>query len=176
MSDHHSLTYLLKQRNLSRRQARWTEILADFDLHFEYIKGEDNTVADALSRKGIDEEDPPIEAAAVASVAALTELGTGLSDSLKFKVREGYKTDPFCLAIREALPLRKDCLDVDRLLFIEGRLVIPATGELRHNLMNEAHNRLGHLGYLKTITDWPRMAKQVAEFVESCPMCQRTKC
>ena len=51
MSNHHSLTYLLKQRNLSRRQARWTEILADFDLNFEYVKGGENSVADALSRK-----------------------------------------------------------------------------------------------------------------------------
>jgi putative heme degradation protein len=48
MTDHHSLTYLLKQRNLSRRQARWCKLLADFDLHFEYIWGQDNTVADAL--------------------------------------------------------------------------------------------------------------------------------
>jgi hypothetical protein len=52
MSDHHSLKYLLNQRNLSRRQARWTETLADF----EHICGEDNTVADALSRKHISEE------------------------------------------------------------------------------------------------------------------------
>jgi hypothetical protein len=35
MSDHHLLTYLLKQQNLSRRQARWTELLADFDLQFQ---------------------------------------------------------------------------------------------------------------------------------------------
>ncbi|PLW04786.1 hypothetical protein PCANC_28767, partial [Puccinia coronata f. sp. avenae] len=39
------------QQNLSRRQARWTEIIADFDLYFEYIKGEDNSLADALLRK-----------------------------------------------------------------------------------------------------------------------------
>lgn len=51
MTDHHSLTYLLGQRTLSRRQARWLEHLADFDLDFQYIRGEDNTVADALSRK-----------------------------------------------------------------------------------------------------------------------------
>jgi hypothetical protein len=49
MSDHHLLVYLLKQRNLSRRQARWTELLADFDLQFDNICGADNLVADALS-------------------------------------------------------------------------------------------------------------------------------
>jgi hypothetical protein len=49
LTGHHSLVHLLKQRNLSQRQARWTEIIVDFDLHFEYIKGEDNSVADALS-------------------------------------------------------------------------------------------------------------------------------
>ncbi|PLW09367.1 hypothetical protein PCANC_27327 [Puccinia coronata f. sp. avenae] len=36
------------QRNLSRRQARWTEILADFNLNFKYIRGEDNSIANAL--------------------------------------------------------------------------------------------------------------------------------
>jgi hypothetical protein len=35
MSDHHLLTYLLKQQNLSRLQARWTKLLADFGLQFQ---------------------------------------------------------------------------------------------------------------------------------------------
>jgi hypothetical protein len=56
ISDHHYFTHLLRQRNLPRRQARWTEILADFDLHFEYIKGKDNCIADALLRKHIAED------------------------------------------------------------------------------------------------------------------------
>jgi hypothetical protein len=35
---------------MSRRQARWMEELAIYDCKFIYVKGEDNTVADSLSR------------------------------------------------------------------------------------------------------------------------------
>jgi putative heme degradation protein len=56
MTDHHLLIHLLKQQNLSRRQARWTEYSAEFDLQFDYIKGKENLVADALSRKQIAED------------------------------------------------------------------------------------------------------------------------
>ncbi|KAH9452356.1 hypothetical protein Pst134EB_033517 [Puccinia striiformis f. sp. tritici] len=181
MTDHHSLTYLLKQRNLSRRQARWTEILADFDLRFEYIKGEDNSVADALSRKDIPEDAPSINAADIGCVASLTELGAELSDSLKMSILAGYADDKFCVAFRKVLPLRDECAEVDGLLFMDSRLLIPASNNIRHKLMEEAHLRLGHLGYLKTITElrrdffWPHMAKDVASFVQCCATCQRTK-
>lgn len=69
----------------------------------------------------------------------------------------------------------------DGLLFIENRLYIPAGGTLRTTLVDQAHIRLGHLGYLKTITElrreffWPRMAKEVEAFVRSCERCQKTK-
>lgn len=34
MTEHHLLKYLMKQKNLSLWQARWLEILADFNVHF----------------------------------------------------------------------------------------------------------------------------------------------
>jgi hypothetical protein len=49
-SDHRSLTHFLSQPNLSQRQARWMELLQEYDLKIEYVKGSSNVVADALSR------------------------------------------------------------------------------------------------------------------------------
>lgn len=49
-TDHRTLENFHKQKDLSRRQARWMEFLSQFDLRIVYIKGEENTVADALSR------------------------------------------------------------------------------------------------------------------------------
>jgi hypothetical protein len=181
MTDHHSLTYLLKQRNLSRRQARWSEILADFDLHFQYIRGEDNTVADALSRKESREGNDTILPTEVACVAALTELGTELSDILKQKIIKGYTEDQFCILLKKVLPLREDCFEKEDLLFIDGRLLIPKDLDLRKNLVKDAHARLGHLGYLKTSMElrrdffWPGLAKDVRRYVQGCETCQRTK-
>jgi hypothetical protein len=65
-TDHKSLIHFQTQPMLSGRQTRWLETLADFDYVIEYVKGEDNGVADALSRRsdlnesGAPDERPPV--------------------------------------------------------------------------------------------------------------------
>ena len=49
-TDHKTLENFDTQRDLSRRQARWMEFLSQYDGKIVYVKGEENTVADALSR------------------------------------------------------------------------------------------------------------------------------
>lgn len=51
MSDHSGLRYLIEQPNLNVRQARWLATLDEFDCDIRYIKGRENNVADALSRR-----------------------------------------------------------------------------------------------------------------------------
>jgi hypothetical protein len=50
-TDHKSLIHFQTQPMLSGRQTRWLETLADYDYVIEYVKGEENGVADALSRR-----------------------------------------------------------------------------------------------------------------------------
>ena len=50
LTDHKGLIYLLNQRNLSGRQARWLEKMSTYDFEVVYIPGSENVVADALSR------------------------------------------------------------------------------------------------------------------------------
>jgi len=49
-TNHKTLENFHVQRDLSRRQARWMEFMSQYDAKIVYVKGEDNTVADALSR------------------------------------------------------------------------------------------------------------------------------
>jgi len=64
-TDHKSLIHFQTQPMLSGRQTRWLATLADYDYVIEYVKGEDNGVADALSRRvdlndgGVATERPP---------------------------------------------------------------------------------------------------------------------
>ena len=51
LSDHKSLLYYMTMPNLSDRLARWVERMQEFDCGIEYIKGDANIVADALSRR-----------------------------------------------------------------------------------------------------------------------------
>ena len=50
LTDHKGLIYLLNQKNLSGRQARWLEKISTFTFEVAYIAGSENVVADALSR------------------------------------------------------------------------------------------------------------------------------
>ena len=50
-TDHEPLTWLATQPSPNRRQARWLEFLSRFDYEVVYVKGDQNIVADALSRR-----------------------------------------------------------------------------------------------------------------------------
>jgi hypothetical protein len=52
-SDHKSLRYLFKQKELNMRQRRWMGFLKDYDFELKYHLGKANVVADALSRKSL---------------------------------------------------------------------------------------------------------------------------
>lgn len=51
LTDHHSLTNYFSQPTLNVRQARWADFLSGFDFDIKHLKGKENHVADALSRK-----------------------------------------------------------------------------------------------------------------------------
>ena len=48
---HCGLKYLFDQPTLNARQARWLKFLCEFDFEIKHIKGKENKVVDALSRK-----------------------------------------------------------------------------------------------------------------------------
>jgi hypothetical protein len=50
ITDHKGLIYLLKQKDLSGRRARWMEKISEFNFDVEYAPGIENVLADALSR------------------------------------------------------------------------------------------------------------------------------
>ena len=50
-TDHNGLKYLFDQPTLNARQSRWLEFLCGYDFDIKHIKGNQNKVADALSRR-----------------------------------------------------------------------------------------------------------------------------
>lgn len=49
-TDHQALVFLKKDTGLNARMIRWAIVLGEFDLEIRFVKGEDNVVADFLSR------------------------------------------------------------------------------------------------------------------------------
>ena len=54
-TDHHTLEHFMGQKHLSARQHRWLDVLNEFAFKINYIPGETNVLADALSRIYADE-------------------------------------------------------------------------------------------------------------------------
>lgn len=51
MSNHSGLKYVFNQPNLNSKKNRWLAMINEFDFKIKYIKGKENMVADALSRR-----------------------------------------------------------------------------------------------------------------------------
>jgi hypothetical protein len=49
--DHNGLKYLFGQPSLNARKCRWLEFLSEYDFDIKHIRGKENKVVDALSRR-----------------------------------------------------------------------------------------------------------------------------
>ena len=58
-TDHKALEFLQTQKNLSKRQMRWLQFLQSYEFTLKYIKGKENVIADALSRKSLSNLENP---------------------------------------------------------------------------------------------------------------------
>jgi hypothetical protein len=50
-TDHNGLKYLFDKPTLNARQSRWLEFLCEYDFEIKHIKGKENKLVDALSRR-----------------------------------------------------------------------------------------------------------------------------
>ena len=50
-TNHNSLRYFLTQKDLNERKQKWVSKIQEFDFDIEYVKGKNNMVSHALSRR-----------------------------------------------------------------------------------------------------------------------------
>ena len=156
-TDHKSLQYIFKQKELNLRQRRWLELLKDYDVDILYHPGKANV--DALSRKSMGSltDVQPEMRDMIREIQRLSSLGVHLANSEDSGVsilevaesltideikRHQYK-DPILAQYRDtALQKKKTPIKVTPygVLRYEGRLCVPDTAGLRRQVMGEAHS------------------------------------
>ena len=183
-TDHRTLENFDTQRDLSRRQLRWQEFMSQYEMKIIYIRGEDNTVADALSRlppNTFDDEQADTRAPHEhwrTPISAV--LSISMDPSILSSIKSGYDLDPFCQRLTKT-PIPGTQL-INGLWYVGDRLVVPRSGDVRENLFRLAHDTLGHFGAdksyaaLKDAYYWPNMRTDLEKsYIPSCHECQRNK-
>jgi hypothetical protein len=170
-TDHKSLKYLFTQKELNMRQRRWLELIKDYDCEINYHPGKANVVADALNRKSMAE----LAALGISQPQLIKELtGMGLEvvgkgmlvhlanlmvqSELLARIKAAQLEDPECAKIKQLLAegkAKKFCLKEDGLLTHFRQVCVLGIGELRKEIMNEAHHSpyTVHLGGTKMYRD-----------------------
>ncbi|GBG59672.1 hypothetical protein CBR_g49937 [Chara braunii] len=175
-TDHQTPKWIKTQPVLFDALKRWIEVIDQYDFKLDYVKGEYNKVADALSRR--------------ADYLGALIYEFGLSDNVTRSLGEAYKEDPITMNIINKLRAKDEATTdefvmVDGLLFLEKaglkRLVVPSREDLRSLFLGECHAAMGHFDYKKTSANlvqrfwWPNMLDDVKKYVETFQVCQRDK-
>ena len=199
-SDHKNLITFMSTKVLNRRQARWAELLADYDFVLIHTPGKRNP-ADGPSRRP-DYAENPLPIGSLIPPQALRLLPTSPSSSpstsinalfsnlvgvhanvvsnYRSQILNSYDTD---VVARQHLPnsTSPNWSHKDGLLLYKGLIYVPET--LRMDMLREHHDAplAGHCGIARTLelftrNYWfPGINAFVKDYVNSCFLCQQAK-
>jgi hypothetical protein len=172
---HNGLKYLFDQPNINSRQSRWLEFLREYDFDIKHIKGKENKVVDALSRR--------------VHELHSTTISMYKTD-IKRKNMEAKNADlqyrEFVEMIQQGkMPQKVDNynLGINGILLFKNKIFVPNVQDLKHMILHEMHNvpYAGHPRYQKIVDVikshyfWPVMKREIVEYIARCTECQKFK-
>ncbi|GBG63467.1 hypothetical protein CBR_g38085 [Chara braunii] len=172
-SDHETLRWLKTQAKMTPKLTRLAAEIDQYDFELKPVKGKNNVVADALSRR----------ADYFGAIVHYLDIGKDLQQ----KVKEAYAQDPIysdlLKKVKEAPETEPNYRTTEGLLFektnVFDRLCIPNSEEVRSLILGECHDTEGHFGWQKTLANlmraytWPGMKNDYVEsgVLDPCGVC-----
>lgn len=186
-TDQRALQWLLEQKTLSRRQYRWLDLIQEFDLTIQWLPGEHNTVADALSRRSHTRD------AETQTPTTLNNISVKRQE-LNTKIQSAMKQDQWFQHVIQALSgddtetpskiksklhwfsMNNNLLMYDTTRTCVPRSIVADIIQEHHDTPFSAH-RSWPLTYDLIARNyyWPGMSEDIRKYVASCDTCQRFK-
>ena len=193
-TDHKPLVHIfnpsksIPQMSNARIQ-RWALFLSAFKFEIEHIKGENNTVADALSRLPLPEEDPDFhvpgeyvnlieiinnnESFDFDVVKECTDKDTLLCQVREF-VKHGFpKVDDKGDSILPFYKIRQDLSLHENALLYRSRVVVPEVLQKRvMDILHEGHNGIVAMkAEARSMVYWSNMDQDINQVTANCSFC-----
>ncbi len=198
--NHQALISLMKDKELSRRQIRWVQKLADFNFKIIYCFDKQNIKINALTCWTDvmlrDSEDERVRYQWITILTSnwmkIADLEKNISESIYKQILETNEIDENCTLLREAIARDetqyediklKNCRVQNEILYKDSQLWVSFNELLQMNLIREIHDQssVDHSDILRTVKVikrnyyWSFMRKTVDWYIRNCYICQRSK-
>ncbi|KAK3027090.1 hypothetical protein RJ639_040922 [Escallonia herrerae] len=145
-TDNTAVSHFLSQSKLTSKQARWQELLAEFNFMLEYRTGSTNSVADALSRKA------ELDQVALMAMNAIVRADSRVAINIGKKIKKALTRDPVAQQLLKLIESGKtrQFWQEDGLLMTKGRRLCfnsrksSSTGKSAFEIVNGQQPLLPH--------------------------------
>ena len=180
MTDQNSLHRINRLRNTTGRLARWALEFQQYKYTMRYRKGSQNIVPDLLSRLYQDEHS---EATEIAAAAMAKQTNEQWHKKLFKEVRENPADHPWYKIVGDRLYTYCSDTSIENFLEDQDGWKLVLSKKQRPILLYECHEEpsAGHFGRRKayervaTYYYWPKLNRDVANFVRKFEVCQQCK-
>ncbi|KAK3041025.1 hypothetical protein RJ639_026737 [Escallonia herrerae] len=136
-TDNTAVSHFLSQSKLSLKQARWQELLAEFNFMLEYRAGSTNSVADALSRKA------ELDQVALMAMNAIVRADSRVAINIGKKIRMTLTRDPVAQQLLKLIESGKtrQFWQEDGLLMTKGRRYVVKYWGMPQDIVSDRDSR-----------------------------------
>ena len=143
-TDHYSLRYFLEQKKLQERQQKWARKIQAYDFDIEYVKGNRNVVADALSQRP--------------TMLSLTSIDTDWKAQLLVE----YSKDRFTCEMLDGQVTDERYRVMDGVIFCWDKIFLTRDSNLKEKILHASHDSPLY-GF-----SWKGLKEDVLQHIREC--------
>jgi hypothetical protein len=151
--DHNNHKCFLDQKDLNESQQKWVRKIQTYDFNIEFFKGNNNSVADALSKR------------------PLVHDMINISVDWKAHLFVEYSKNFFSCEVRDGLVIDDNLWIMDDIIYYKGQILLVPKSTFKTKVLQVCHDSPvpGHQGFIKTYRQvWERFScKGLKKYVMS---------